>query len=122
MRSACAFRNAKNLSQFDLNGTELTEIREYAFESCTSLATLPFNSPYFRPQSIGIEAFNASGLKGSVVLPTTVADIGKEAFGFCESLDELVLPYMPIDFSEKTIYSAGMKEGFRCYASRLVAL
>ena len=115
---ACAFRNAKNLSQFDLNGTELTEIPEYAFENCTSLATLPFNSPYFCPQSIGIEAFNASGLKGSVVLPTTVTDIGKEAFGFCESLDELVLPYMPIDFSGKTIYSAGMKEGFRCYADR----
>jgi hypothetical protein len=114
---AWAFYDAQNLSQFDLNGTELTDIPEYAFGNCTSLKTLPFNSPYFRPQSIGKKAFLHSGLEGSVVLPETVTDIGNDAFNYCFSLDELVLPYLPIYLGEKTIYK-DMKDGFRCYADR----
>ena len=112
-----AFCNARNLRQFDLNGTELTEIPNSAFAHCTRLKTLPFNSPYFRPQSIGEGAFYHTGLEGSVVLPETVTDIGDDAFKLCLSLDELVLPYMPIDFAERTIYK-DMKNGFRCYADR----
>ena len=114
---AWAFANATNLRQFDLNGTELTEIPENTFRNCTSLKAIPYDSPYFRPQSIGEEAFILSGLEGSVVLPETVTDIGNNAFGYCESLDELVLPYLPIYLGEKTIYE-NMKNGFRCYADR----
>lgn len=112
-----AFSSATNLSQFSLNGVELTEIPKNAFFYCKSLKSFPFSSPL---QSIGSEAFCYSGLSGNVILPESLTSIGSLAFDNCLSLDELVLPYMPdVNIKDKTFYSTqDMKDGFRCYAHR----
>ena len=107
-----AFANAVNLTHFWYD-CELTDIPDCAFENCTSLDGIHSELPQFRPERIGARAFYKSGLKGSVVLPETLTDIGNNAFSFCANLDELVLPYMPsANLWSKTIYATGMNFQF----------
>ena len=85
------FRN-KNITSFDelKYFTRLTTISDYAFEGCSSLASI------FLPEnltSIGDYAFKGCSSLASINLPNNVTSIGNYAFEGCSSLASIFLYY-----------------------------
>ena len=108
---ACAFSNMPTLKEVDFSGTEIQDIREKAFQNCTSLATvkLPdtvtsygnysfYNTPItsLNPKSvitsIGEHAFAECSKLKSITIPDTCETIGFRAFRNCKSLTEMTVP------------------------------
>ena len=82
-------------TSIDVSGTTytITHIGDYAFDACSGLTSLTFQSPS-SVKSIGIEAFqDCSGFMGSLTIPSTVTSIGSAAFSGCSGLTgTLILP------------------------------
>ena len=69
------------LTAEDLAG--ITTIRDYAFSSCTSLASVTIPSSV---TSIGVGAFSSCTSLASVTIPSSVTSIGTTAFSGCTGL------------------------------------
>ena len=75
------------LTAEDLAG--ITTIRDYAFSSCTSLASVTIPSSV---TSIGSVAFSSCTSLASVTIPSSVTSIGVGAFSSCTSLASVTIP------------------------------
>lgn len=69
--------------------TGITKIKNYAFESCTSLDTIVISEGV---SEIGISAFYSCGNLKSVQLPNSLTLLDNDLFHFCSSLKSIILP------------------------------
>lgn len=74
-----AFKDCKNLEKVDLNKT--TSIGDMSFENCTKLS--------------------------SIVLPSTLVELGTYVFSDCTSLNNIKMPSNPIEITNTFIYGSG---------------
>lgn len=63
-------------------GSSIIKIYDEAFKSCAKLTNVQFGDMV---EYIGANAFYGSGLKGTVVLPSSLVKIGDSAFGFASA-------------------------------------
>ncbi len=74
----------------DLNGfSEITEIKNYTFSGCTSLASITIPDSV---TSIGACAFYKCTSLESITIPDSVTSIGNYAFSGCTSLASITIP------------------------------
>ncbi|MDO4823742.1 MAG: leucine-rich repeat domain-containing protein, partial [Bacteroidales bacterium] len=66
----------------------VTSIGDYAFNGCSSLATLTFAEDS-QLETIGVAAFNSTAISGELTLPASLKTIRCEAFGGCRQLSSL---------------------------------
>ena len=66
----------------------VTCIGDYAFNGCSSLATLTFAEDS-QLETIGVAAFNSTAISGELTLPASLKTIRCEAFGGCRQLSSL---------------------------------
>ncbi len=106
-----AFRNYPNLAVVTLPST-VKEIRERAFEYCSSLTILKLSQNL---TNIGENAFAYSGLP-SIVIPDSVQTIERQAFMSCASLESVVLGKGLTAFGERVFQEckALTSVEFRC--------
>ncbi len=84
----------------EYNGMPVTGIGSYAFDGCTSIASVTIPSSV---TSIGESAFNNCTSLTSVAIPDSVYSIDKNAFSFCTSLNSVyitdIAAWCGIDFA-----------------------
>ena len=66
----------------------VTSIGDYAFNGCSSLATLTFAEDS-QLETIGVAAFNSTAISEELTLPASLKTIRREAFNGCSSLATL---------------------------------
>ena len=91
-----AFELCTSLASIEIPNS-VTAIGDWAFELCTSLASIEIPNSV---KKIGVDAFfNCTNLN-SIVIPGSVTEIGDGAFIGCDSLTEIHLKHVsPVDFS-----------------------
>ncbi len=70
-------------------GSEMTEIPDYAFLGCTSLKRVQLPKGL---KKIGFQAFSECEALESINFPSTLEDIGSNSFTYCSNLDNLKFP------------------------------
>lgn len=77
------------------------------FGDCSSLTSYDFEGI----QEIETDAFRGSGLK-SIVIPSTVQEIGETAFAFCNDLAKIEIneSNQPLEFDSSVLYVTPLKE------------
>lgn len=73
----------------EINGYPVTEIGDYAFSFCESLAEIEMPDSIVR---IGRMAFCGCSVLNGIKIPQAVTEIGSGAFWRCSSLTEIVIP------------------------------
>ena len=73
----------------EINGYPVTEIGDYAFHFCESLAEIEMPDSIVR---IGRMAFCGCSVLNGIKIPQAVTEIGSGAFWRCSSLTEIVIP------------------------------
>ncbi len=91
-----AFRDIDSISIVELPNT-LKTIGNYAFGECFGLKIVNFPNGLER---IGENAFYITNIK-SIVLPSTITEIGKSAFSHNDSLKNIVFPSTITEISER---------------------
>lgn len=121
---ASAFENCRKLNA-DIQLYYYGNIKKAAFKNCEKLKSLKIL--YYEEDEVETkdkheidelsvieeEAFYRSGLKGSLIIPITVIEIGKNAFAHCKSLTSLTIngcddDKLILKIREKAFYRSGL--------------
>jgi len=95
-----AFHGCANLASFHINSA-LASIGNHAFYDCRGLASITVDAANAHYSSLGGVLFNnlqtklilyPAGLSGAYTIPSTVADIGDEAFAHCHGMTPVTIP------------------------------
>lgn len=98
--SDIAFRDCTNLKTINLADTKVETIERGAFKGCTNLEPVSFPVTL---KTIDDEAFNLCSSITSLILPKSLEEIGKKAFGNCISLKDVAFEDgSTYDFSKAT--------------------
>lgn len=104
---ASAFSGNTTLTYVDLSSRALRSIGKNAFQNCTALTEVKFNSDVSNGLSIGNSAFSGAGLT-SLSLPEGLTTIGNNAFYECKNLTELTLPSTVETIGDQAFQSCGL--------------
>ena len=97
-----AFLECENLVSVFLP-ENIKKIEDSSFSRCFRLKNINFPS---KLQSIGIGAFfMCISLKSDISLPNTLKNIGKYAFGHCNSIQNVIIPYNIKEIFTHTFYA-----------------
>ena len=101
------YANCYSLEEINISGVEGT-IPEYCFVNCVHLRRVKFPTQLTQ---IGECSFKSCGIQ-QIELPTTIKELGREAFAWCSNLEgvELSKEYNEIEkISKRCFYKSGIK-------------
>ena len=91
----------------EYKGLPVTEIGDYAFDSCLSLESITIPDSV---TSIGDYAFCWCSSLESITIPNSVTSIGRSAFNNCSSLESIIIPNGVTSIGRSAFYNCSSLE------------